>query len=134
MKPILAEERCQKTTFRWGLADRQCTRRGTVVEDGKRYCKQHAPSLIKARYVERKNAWHARWKAEREAGIKAAAEQAEMKRWADLFPELVAMVETLMVRAWEGHDAECHDATCSTCRAIREARALLAKATAGEGK
>ena len=40
-----------------------CQNRGSVTEDGKSWCKTHAPSRVKAR----RDALHARWRAASEA-------------------------------------------------------------------
>lgn len=39
----------------------RCTRRGVVSEDGKKWCKQHAPSSVKARAKKADAARYARW-------------------------------------------------------------------------
>lgn len=49
-KTLTKQERCSKevsdnTGWHWS----QCLRRWTVQEDGKRWCKQHAPSSVKTR-------------------------------------------------------------------------------------
>ena len=55
------EKQCAMQVQR-GCRVGQCERVATVTEDGKRYCKQHAPSLGETRLV----AKNARWDAEAE--------------------------------------------------------------------
>jgi hypothetical protein len=51
----------------------RCTRSGTVQEDGQWWCRQHAPSAVKARRDEREAAYRAKRNAARSADQRAAA-------------------------------------------------------------
>lgn len=67
MKIKLDPERCSATVPGPGGWQRhQCGRKGKVEEEGKLWCRQHAPSEVKRRGDERRAKWE-RWKAEEEA-------------------------------------------------------------------
>lgn len=53
---IPSKERCEKAVWS-GYHDYQCQRRGVNVEGGKRWCKQHTPSLKKAKKQEAMQKW-----------------------------------------------------------------------------
>lgn len=50
----------------------ECRHAGTVEEQGKWWCKQHAPSLVKARRKAREEAWQDKYAAERAEAQKRA--------------------------------------------------------------
>ena len=50
MATLTKAERCEKRVSDFtGWHQRQCSRRFTVTEDGQNWCKQHAPSTVKAK-------------------------------------------------------------------------------------
>ena len=55
----MSDDRCTETVFDssgWGHSSR-CSRAAKVTEDGKGYCKQHAPSSVKARREKQSAKW-----------------------------------------------------------------------------
>lgn len=60
----MMDNRCQTSVpdDGMGITFHRCNHAATVTENGKRYCRQHAPSIIKARQAAR----GALWKADRE--------------------------------------------------------------------
>ena len=56
---------CCESVAEGGFGQFHCTRRASIVEGGKPYCKQHAPSTVQARRDAASVAWNA--KREREA-------------------------------------------------------------------
>ena len=91
-KPVPKEERCCETMWDRGFTSR-CSRRGSITEGGKLFCKQHAPSIVKAKQEQRNAARSAEWKAEQERAAKLDAAEAETERRAGLFEELVWAVQ-----------------------------------------
>lgn len=59
------KERCVAHICRGSYNAERCVRRGSVSENGKLWCKQHAPSLVKAKQEERDAKWRAKWDAKR---------------------------------------------------------------------
>ena len=59
----------------WGNRSRQCTRNGTVEEDGKWWCRIHAPSLEAQRREGAYQKWNADWER-----VRQAEEHAELCR------------------------------------------------------
>lgn len=53
---------CAERVYRDGWSG-NCCRDGTILEDGKRWCWQHSPSVVKQRKVE----WEAKYQAEQAA-------------------------------------------------------------------
>ncbi len=51
--------------------NRRCSRDGVVIEDDKSWCKQHAPSHVKAWEEARDARWEAKWAAQDAAVAKA---------------------------------------------------------------
>jgi len=53
MSRLTPEERCSENVRgegQWGwMHPHQCSRRGVITEEGNLWCKQHAPSAVKAR-------------------------------------------------------------------------------------
>ena len=74
--PIPQGERCQGRMMWSGPHDSQyCSRRATIVEDGKRYCRQHTPSLMSAKYDVRNAALDARFIAARQRATEKERQQ-----------------------------------------------------------
>ena len=81
-KPVPLEERCEervRDSGRWP-SYHSCERRWKLEEEGKRWCKQHAPSTLKAkgeannaRYEARCVVLDAKWAKEAEDRRKVAA-------------------------------------------------------------
>jgi len=71
----VAEHRCSgKVSSGSGWGSHQCSRKASVEEGGKWWCKQHLPSAEKAR----RETSEARWKAQREAdSLRIAAHEAQ---------------------------------------------------------
>lgn len=57
-----AEEttRCSETWLEGYTNHRRCSRKGVNVENGKRWCKQHTPSIVEARNEESSRKFHAK--------------------------------------------------------------------------
>lgn len=73
-----------------------CSQMATVLEEGKPYCTQHAPSTVAARHA----ASAARWQAERDAHQQAWQAEQEMQRRAACYPDLLAAVEAALPFVW----------------------------------
>ena len=82
-------ERCSREIWTTGLGGRACRHKGTLLENGKWWCKQHAPSTINKRNQEQK----ARWDASRAAQAQLWREKEERKRRAECFPNLIAALK-----------------------------------------
>lgn len=96
-KTVPKEERCcGRVHNRYGVDFHQCARRGTKKEGGKLYCRQHAPSLVKARKAKGAAAWDKKLKDDEDRYAAQLAKQAEIERRAGLFEELVYAVTSLM--------------------------------------
>jgi hypothetical protein len=50
-----------------GWYSRECSRTATVKENGKNYCRQHAPSLVQARRAAQNKRWDETWSKRRKA-------------------------------------------------------------------
>jgi hypothetical protein len=66
-----------------------CEKNGSVEENGKLYCRIHAPSAV----AQRRAKADERFEAKKEANRKQWDEAAEQRRRAELFNELVAALE-----------------------------------------
>lgn len=68
-------DQCSKRVFtgkRVDFGGYMCTRKATITEDGKRWCKQHAPSNVKAKGIAQQK------KYERERAIRNLGDDLEM--------------------------------------------------------
>lgn len=87
------EERCKGSVThrddRWGHVY-QCENKGAIEEDGKLWCKIHAPSSEKARKDKR----HQKWKEESDARDAVYKEEARIRKekeyWLMVGPDLLA--------------------------------------------
>ena len=58
-RPLNKLERCAEFVGRdFAFTSGQCARKGIIREEGKLWCKQHAPSAAKKRREERDARWH----------------------------------------------------------------------------
>lgn len=76
----MSNQMCSAATWS-GWHERPCTRRGSVEEDGKWWCKQHAPSAQKARDDERNRKYEAK-RASRQRGHAAKLARYEIVTYA----------------------------------------------------
>ena len=60
------EERCEKRVSSDSWHQSRCSRKAVTVEDGKRYCRQHTPSLVAAKEVEKTKLYNQKWDRKRE--------------------------------------------------------------------
>lgn len=56
------EIKCSHMVYGGWNGYRGCSRRATVLRDGKWYCHQHDPVEVKRRDAERRAKWEAKWK------------------------------------------------------------------------
>lgn len=88
-------ERCAAEVW-GGWHIHPCTRAGRVKEGGKWWCKQHVPSLAKARTAERDRKWQEKWDRQDKERAEAKAAQAEVQRRADCYPDLLAALKAVV--------------------------------------
>lgn len=126
-QPIPVEERCQGRVWAWegDWGSRQCSRRGILVESGKRFCSLHAPSLLNARMEAKQAKWEQKRNTRVAADAIAAAQAAEMRRRAELFPELMGVLE----QVW-GYLETVPDYP-ATARLYRTVKEVILKARGG---
>jgi len=103
-------QQCCAEIYDGGWRPRRCTRPGAVEENGKHYCRQHAPSAGRAR----REKTEARWRAEsayrdaeravaaRKDAVVAAAQRAARQEasW-DAVAEAVAELDAAERALWE---------------------------------
>ena len=69
-KPIQTDQRCQEKVpgeGQWGYFHmHQCSRKWSVVRNGKCYCKQHDPDERERKREERSREWHKKWDEDHE--------------------------------------------------------------------
>lgn len=82
-------EQCSEHVYTGGWGGSQCSRKGTVLEDGKWKCKQHSKAAEEARRA--KSA--ARWQREDKLRHEAYEAEVEETRRAKCYPELLAALE-----------------------------------------
>jgi hypothetical protein len=113
---VSVDNRCAAEVLDAGsYRSRRCTRDGTFIEDGKRWCKQHAPSLGEKRLA----AKNAQWDAESER-------KGREFRMARAAPALLAACKNAVVLL---------DGTpMANCEVAEECRAAMAAAEGKEGK
>jgi len=83
---------CVSVWTEGSYCEHQCSRRGVIERDGKRYCKQHDPMRKKAAEDKRKAAWKAASDASQKAYDRRVACEAACEGVAtcELVPGLVA--------------------------------------------
>lgn len=82
----MTDQQCEKRVYSgFGFGAHQCTRRGVIEEQGRLWCRQHAPSAKEARDEERRRKHEARWAKREHAGERArlrdAVADAAMAAW-----------------------------------------------------
>ena len=105
----------------------QCSKSGKIERDGRWYCGTHDPVRIKEKREERDRKWSEGFRAQREDSEQRERDEAEQKRRADLFPELLDALESVMnswriictAHGWDPLDLQEHRAAES---AIAKAR------------
>lgn len=104
----------------------QCARKGVNSEDGEVWCKQHTPSLVKAKQVAKQAEYDARYKASSEA-------HERRQRAVQYHDELVALLEE-MVNTVEWEEGTERVMSTNNAKLYKlmggTARALLAKVKA----
>ena len=81
-----------------------CARKGVNLEFGEWWCKQHTPSLIKAKQAAESAAWQAKYESRRQEAAARHQETDERDRRAACFPELVAALKYV---EWRGPNGLC---------------------------
>ena len=72
-----------------------CSRNGVVEEDGKWWCRQHAPSAVKARREKASARYNAKWEAEQTQTVRFAATTLRKRGQNDLADALDAYISGL---------------------------------------
>jgi siroheme synthase (precorrin-2 oxidase/ferrochelatase) len=75
----------------------QCSRRGAIEEDGKMWCRQHLPSVVKERRAEQAQASEQRW-AEEKRRKREEEWHRVLKEIAESDPELADQVHRFAQR------------------------------------
>jgi hypothetical protein len=91
-------EKCAKTVYGGSWGGSPCARRGVNLEFGEWWCKQHTPSLIKAKRAAESAAWQAKYESRRQEAAARHQETDERDRRAECFPALVAALKAAV--AW----------------------------------
>ena len=97
-------EKCAKTVYGGSWGGSLCVRKGVNLEGGEWWCKQHTPSLIKAKRAAASAAWQAKYESQRQEAAARHQETDERDRRAACFPELVAALKYV---EWRGPDGLC---------------------------
>ena len=84
----------------------QCSKSGKIERDGKWYCGTHDPVRIKEKREERGRKWSERFRAQREDGEQRERDEAEQKRRADLFTELLSALDGILEYGFSVGDVE----------------------------
>ena len=92
-KLVPPPERCQGWSMEARLGAFPCHLRGTITEEGKRWCRYHAPSLVAAQRAKRHAEWEQKFAAKREVAIAVDRQRAEDDRKLAAFPDLLAACE-----------------------------------------
>jgi uncharacterized Zn finger protein (UPF0148 family) len=90
----MSAHKCEVLIF-GGYVNNQCSKNAAHEHEGKWFCKTHHPPTIKAKSAARTADLQAKWDAQEEASKAKSAAQAEQKRRADCFPELLAALKEL---------------------------------------
>ena len=121
--------RCSEMIYGRGYRH-QCSKSGKIERDGRWYCGTHDPVRIKEKQQERDRKWSERFRAQRSASEQREKDEAEQKRRADLFPELLEHLEKLL-GMFESEIHNEYDGTSaleSRLAEADEARAAITKA------
>jgi hypothetical protein len=104
-----------------GYGFRPCGNNAAHEHEGHWFCKTHHPPTIKAKSDARTAGWNAKWDAQNVANKAESAANAEQKRRADCYPDLLAALEYAMefLQDWEDLTGETY---------ARKARSAIAKA------
>ena len=89
-------EKCAKTVYGGSWGGSPCARRGVNLEFGEWWCKQHTPSLIKAKRAAESAAWQAKYESRRQEAAARHQETDERDRRAECFPDLVAALKAAL--------------------------------------
>ena len=120
MKPA-TKEACSKRVFsgaRWDMRGHMCGFAATVQEEGKWYCKRHAPSAETAK----REKWEADFEAKQKAYDAERIAQKEASRRAKAYPRLVEALRGT-VKAADAFVAE--NPTVGEAECITVTRAIL---------
>ncbi len=110
-------QRCAGRTWHDRMGSFPCANKGKVKEEGKLWCRTHAPSLVAARRQARSAKWEAEWKESREHQAAAKAEQAEIHRRAECYPALLEAAKAELDAGEGACYAECAEGRpCATCQ------------------
>lgn len=63
----LDPSKCQTRIYEGRCGSHQCTRKPSETEDGKLYCKIHAPSFVKQKKDNQRAEWNEKWAAQSES-------------------------------------------------------------------
>jgi len=113
-----------------GFHSYQCSKSGKIERDGRWYCGTHDPVRIKEKREESARKWREMFRAQRSASEQREKDEAEQKRRADLFPELLEQLEKLL-GMFESEIHNEYDGTSaldSRLSEADEARAAITKA------
>jgi hypothetical protein len=72
-----------------GYSSNSCGKKAKHEHEGKWYCKTHHPPTVQAKKEARAERWEKEWAERQERIAQQEAQQAEQKRRADLYPELL---------------------------------------------
>lgn len=107
-----------------------CCKKATLVEDGKPYCKTHAPSIVAAKEAARRAQWDAEARARQAKWDAEAAQKHADKEMRAVYPEMFALLERTTVYM-EWRDKHMGDLDKADRATMTEARALLARIAKG---
>ena len=122
-------EKCAKTVYGGSWGGSLCVRKGVNLEGGEWWCKQHTPSLIKAKRAAASAAWQAKYESQRQEAAARHQETDERDRRAECFPDLVAALEGIrnQVTVYPDGNAFSRNQTVKTIDNIAEAAIAKAK-------
>jgi hypothetical protein len=90
----MSAHKCEGVLFgRYG--NNQCAKNAAYEHEGKWFCKTHHPPTREAKSEARTADWQAKWNAQAEASNAKSAAQAEQKRRADCYPDLLAELQNI---------------------------------------
>ena len=98
----------------------RCRAKAKVERNGKHYCGRHDPVAVEAKRAARNEDWDRQFEERQEALRAARAAEAEQKRRADCYPDLLEALEWVMDRLVDKHETD---------ESAVFARAAIAKAT-----
>lgn len=82
-----------------------CRNKGKIKEDGKQWCRTHAPSIVGERRKARDAKWQAKWDSQRKSQTEAQAKQAKVERRAECYPALLEALKVCLA-ALESPEAQ----------------------------